>query len=150
MRFFKRNKLQTAFNIWYSVWKTTFKTIYQLSCFVRHCIWWRTVQSYTQDHLGCNFSSRVYYLITSFFVKTRNFKTKFHAFIQFLLNMTVARWLTGHLRLACISTKSHSFFPVPNNLLCGIPILNNFIFNSVDGSRFWKYSLKLLQILLMF
>ena len=32
--FVKQNKLQTALNIWYIVWKTTFKTIYQLSCFV--------------------------------------------------------------------------------------------------------------------
>ncbi len=35
-RFFKRNKLHEVFNIKYSVWKTTFKTIYQLSCFVGH------------------------------------------------------------------------------------------------------------------
>ena len=35
-RISKGIKLQTAFNIKYSVWKTTFKTIYQLSCFVGH------------------------------------------------------------------------------------------------------------------
>ena len=34
--FFKRNKLQTSFNFYCSVWKTTFKNIYHLSCVVGH------------------------------------------------------------------------------------------------------------------
>ena len=38
-RFFDRNKRQKAFNIEYSIWKTTFITIYQLSCFVGQPIW---------------------------------------------------------------------------------------------------------------
>ena len=35
-RFFKLNKLQKVFNILYSIWKKTFKNMYQLSCFVGH------------------------------------------------------------------------------------------------------------------
>ena len=35
-RFVKRNKLQTAFNSLYRVWKTIFKIIYQLQCSAGH------------------------------------------------------------------------------------------------------------------
>ena len=52
---FTRNKLQTAFSIWYSVLKTTFRTIYQQSCFLGHIY---LTQSSTKFQFCCIYISK--------------------------------------------------------------------------------------------